>query len=352
MYERFYGLIAKPFRLTPDARFLFQSRGHGKALAYLRYGLQSGEGFVVITGEVGAGKTTLAQALLGNLNSDSVVAAQLVSTQLEPEDTLRMVAASFGLASQDINKTDLLRNFNTFLTARAREGKRVLLVVDEVQNLPVESIEELRMLSNYQSGEKALMQVFFLGQSEFVETMQSSRMEQFRQRVIAAYHLGPLGADETNNYIKHRLQLAGWQDDPHITDGAFAAIHEYSGGIPRRINALCDKALLSGCLEESHEISDAMIAALAEEESQAQEAAPASPVLEAVPAMEDDTPESGVQPVRMIPDTERRIRALEKRMDAVERHRDRLIELLRLLLDEEDEQSVRHDDTSRRMDGA
>lgn len=348
MYERFYGLTAKPFRLTPDARFLFQSRGHGKALAYLRYGLQSGEGFVVITGDVGTGKTTLAQALLGNLNADNILAAQLVSTNLGPEDTLRMVAATFGLASQDLSKTELLRNFKTFLTTRVKEGKRVLLVVDEVQNLPVESIEELRMLSNYQSGEKALLQVFFLGQSEFIDTMQSGEMEQFRQRVIAAHHLDALDAEETKKYINHRLQLAGWKNDPDISSDAYLAVHELSGGIPRRINALCDKALLSGCLEESHLINEATIRAIAVEANGLQDSRKEAAELNESARDDDEGDESQSYPTRMIPDSERRIRALEKRMSAVERHRDRLIELLRLLLDDDDAPSG----SSRKADGS
>lgn len=342
MYERFYGLIAKPFRVTPDARFLFQSRVHARALSYLRYGLQSGEGFVVITGHVGAGKTTLAQALLNNLNSDSVVAGQLVSNRLEPDETLRMVAASFGLGSQNLSKSELLSKLDIFLTARAGENKRVLLIVDEVQNLPVESIEELRILSNFQSGDRTLMQMFFLGQSEFLDTMRSKGMEQFRQRVIAAHHLGPLGDDETSQYILHRLRLAGWQNDPQFTDGAFAAIREYTDGIPRRINALCDRALLHGCLEELHEISEATITAITEQEKSQQEVSehpvpePESAPKPVAQVVEESVVSMPGEPVRMVSDTERRLRALEKRVDAMEGHRERLKELMLAIADDEE----------------
>ena len=350
MYERFYGLIAKPFRLTPDAHFLFQSQGHAKALAYLRYGLQCREGFVVITGDVGAGKTTLVQALLSNLNSENVVAAQLVSTQFESEETLSMIAASFGLASQGLSKSDLLRNFNTFLAARAREGKRVLLVVDEVQNLALASIEELRMLSNYQDGDRPLLQTFFLGQSEFLETLQLAEMEQFRQRIVAAHHLGPLAPDETSQYIRYRLQLAGWQDDPHFTDGAFAAIHAHTDGIPRRINALCDRILVNGCLEEIHEITEATIAATVEErrkqDAVVDSVAWAADAL-AVHEMADGGP---VQTARMVSDTERRLRALEKRMDVMERHRKRLQELVLAIINDEDAERVGQTDQPRKAD--
>jgi putative secretion ATPase (PEP-CTERM system associated) len=350
MYERFYGLIAKPFRLTPDAHFLFQSQGHAKALAYLRYGLQCREGFVVITGDVGAGKTTLVQALLGNLNSENVVAAQLVSTQFESEETLSMIAASFGLASQGLSQSDLLRNFNTFLAARTREGKRVLLVVDEVQNLTLASIEELRMLSNYQDGDRPLLQTFFLGQSEFLETLQLAEMEQFRQRIVAAHHLGPLAPDETSQYIRYRLQLAGWQDDPYFTDGAFAAIHAHTDGIPRRINALCDRILVNGCLEELHEITEATIAATVEERRK--QDAVVDSVAWAADALAGHETEDGdaVQPARMVSDTERRLRALEKRMDVMERHRKRLQELVLTLINDEDAERVGQMDQARKAD--
>jgi general secretion pathway protein A len=351
MYERFYGLTAKPFRLTPDAHFLFHSQGHAKALAYLRYGLQCREGFVVITGDAGAGKTTLVQALLTNLNSENVVAAQLVSTQFEAEETLSMVAASFGLASQGLSKSDLLRNFNTFLTARAREGKRVLLVVDEVQNLSVASIEELRMLSNYQSGDQALLQTFFLGQSEFLTTMQSDEMEQFRQRIVAAHHLGPLALDETSQYIKYRLQLAGWQDDPHFTEEAFAAIHAYTGGIPRRINAICDRVLVNGCLEELHEITEASIAAIGDEERREQDAAAESVDSGVATLADQDTEEAGpARSTSMVSDTERRLRALEKRMDIMEMHRKRLQELVLSIVNNEDVEQRGQTDQPRKAD--
>ena len=168
MYEKFYNLKAKPFRLSPDPRFLFRSAAHSKALAYLRYGLQTGEGFVVITGGVGTGKTTLARLILSKINKSKVIAVELVTSQLESDDMLRLVAAALGLAHQDLPKSTLLRNIETYLMARAREGKRVLLLVDEVQNLSHGAMEELRMLSNFQVGERALLQTFLLGQDEFL----------------------------------------------------------------------------------------------------------------------------------------------------------------------------------------
>lgn len=265
MYESFYKLRDKPFQLSPDPRFFFGSRSHKRAMAYLRYGVNQGEGFIVVTGDIGTGKTTLMRALFADLARENVVAAQLVTTQLEADDMLRMVAASFGLAHEGVSKAALLKNLEVFLTARAREGKRVLLVVDEAQNIPPRSLEELRMLSNFQSGEKALLQSFLLGQEEFRHVLQSDGLEQLRQRVIAAYHLNPLDTDETRAYIEHRLRMAGWSGDPAFSEGAYTAIHETTGGIPRRINTFCDRLLLYGFLEEIHTLDEKAVAAVADE---------------------------------------------------------------------------------------
>lgn len=255
MYESYYNFSAKPFALNPDPRFFFGSRGHKRAMSYLQYGLTQGEGFIVITGDVGTGKTILVRALFAGLSKENIVAAQLVTTQLGADDMLRMVAASYGLAHEGLGKATLLKNLETFLVTRAREGKRVLLVIDEAQNLPLSSLEELRMLSNYQLSGKILLQSFLLGQAEFKETLRSPQMEQLRQRVIAAYHLNPLGEDETKAYIEHRLSFVGWKADPVITEDAYAAIHKYCNGVPRLINQLCDRLLLFGYLEELHELN-------------------------------------------------------------------------------------------------
>lgn len=251
MYEAYYHLRAKPFQLSPDPRFFFSSKCHRRAMAYLVYGVQQAEGFIVITGEIGAGKTMLARMLARNLESQNVAMAQVVSTQLEADDMLRMVASAFGLPQED-SKAMLLRSLEQFLLAGRRQGKRALLLVDEAQNLPAKSVEELRMLSNFQYGEKPLLQSFLLGQPEFRRTLQSPALEQLRQRVIASCHLGPIDGAEVEAYITHRLQTVGWKGDPSFNQDAFAAIHEYSGGIPRKINVLCDRLLLMGRLDEKH----------------------------------------------------------------------------------------------------
>jgi general secretion pathway protein A len=259
VYESFYKLRTKPFRLSPDPGFFFASRGHKRALAYLRYGLSQGEGFVVITGAPGTGKTTLAQILLKEMGQSDVVVAHLTTTQLEADDMLRMVVASLGLRYEGLDKAGLLKTLESFLLARSRERKRVLLVVDEAQNLPAKSIEELRMLSNLQVGDKALLQTFLLGQAQFRQMLEHPDLEQLRQRVIANYHLSSLAADECQSYIESRLKQAGWQGDPHFSEPAFARIHEYTEGVPRRINMLCDRVLLFGALEERHEIGEEIL---------------------------------------------------------------------------------------------
>jgi len=258
VYESFYGLTGKPFQLNPDPAFYFGSRGHKRAFAYLQYGVYQGEGFIVITGEIGAGKTTLVRNLFENLDRARLVAAQLVSTQLDADDMLRTVAVAFGLPVKAVDKASLLASLEAFLCQLALAGKRALLVVDEAQNLTPRAIEELRMLSNFQLADQALLQSFLVGQPELREMMQGPHMQQLRQRVTASYHLGPLDRSETQSYIEHRLAHVGWKGDPQFAADAFALIHDATGGIPRRINTLCNRLLLAGFLAEKHafEVTD------------------------------------------------------------------------------------------------
>lgn len=246
MYEAFYGLTSKPFQLSPDPNFYFGSKQHRRAKAYLDYGVLRNDGFIVITGEVGAGKTTLLRGLLDSLNRSNTVIGNLVTTQLDAEDTLRMVGAAFGVRVKDMAKSELLMALEAFLVSQAALGKRCLLVVDEAQNLSARAVEELRMLSNFQYGNQSLLQTFLVGQPEFRAILQRPEMEQFRQRVAATCHIGPLDEEETQRYIEHRLKCAGSTGNPSFDAGAFTAIHKASRGIPRRINTLCDRLLLLG----------------------------------------------------------------------------------------------------------
>ncbi|MGZ3160132.1 MAG: XrtA/PEP-CTERM system-associated ATPase, partial [Burkholderiaceae bacterium] len=211
--------------------------------------------FIVITGEVGAGKTTLVRNLFCKLESQKIVAAQIVNTHLDSDNTLRMVVSAFGLPYEDANKTVLLTRLEQFLRQCDKQGKRALLVVDEAQNLTPQTVEELRMLSNFQTDDKSLLQTFLLGQPEFRRTLHSAEMEQLRQRVIATYHLGPMDALETKAYIEHRLHTAGWHGDPSLDSDAYTAIYEFTGGIPRKINTFCDRLFLMGYLEEIHDFT-------------------------------------------------------------------------------------------------
>ncbi|UXH76720.1 XrtA/PEP-CTERM system-associated ATPase [Roseateles amylovorans] len=250
MYEAFYGLSSKPFQLSPDPSFYFGSKQHRRAKAYLDYGVLRSDGFIVITGEIGAGKTTLVRGLLDSLNRSNVVIGNVVTTQLDAEDTLRLVGAAFGVRVKDLPKSELLMALEAFFVSEASRGKRCLLIVDEAQNLTARAVEELRMLSNFQFGNQSLLQTFLVGQPEFRAILQRPEMEQFRQRIAASCHIGPLDEEDTRRYIEHRLRCAGADGKPTFDDEAFSTLHIASQGIPRRINTLCDRLLLLGFMAE------------------------------------------------------------------------------------------------------
>ncbi len=265
MYEAFYGFTDKPFQLNPDPNFYFGSQQHRRAMSYLEYGIHQSEGFIVITGEIGAGKTTLVRSLFEKLDTTKLVAAHMVTTQLDAADTLRIVAAAFGLESARKEKAELLLGLEAFFVATAAEGKRCLLVVDEAQNLTPAAVEELRMLSNFQLETHALLQTFLVGQPEFRNTLQSPTMEQLRQRIIATAHIGAMSATETQGYVDHRLTHVGWSGSPTFSADAYQAIYEHSGGIPRRINAICDRLLWYGFLGDKKAFTRKEVLEVAEE---------------------------------------------------------------------------------------
>jgi general secretion pathway protein A len=272
MYESHFGFSSPPFQLNPDPEFYFDSAGHSKALSYLRYGVQQGEGFIVITGDIGAGKTTLVRALMQELNPDEVVAAQVANTQLDAFDLLQSILTAFGVPTEGMGKARLIATLEAFLTAVAASGRRALLVVDEAQNLGRQAIEELRMLSNFQLGHHSLLQSFLVGQPELRLQLQTGAMEQLRQRVLASYHLGPLNPEETAAYVEHRLRHVGWQDRPHFDTAAFALLHRRTGGIPRRLNTLCNRILLAAYLNDLDVISARLVTATADDLQQEMQA--------------------------------------------------------------------------------
>ena len=249
MYDQHYGLSGRPFQLTPDARFWFDTATHRKAMAYLGYGLSQGEGFIVITGDIGAGKTTLVGHLVDTIDADRLNVVRIVSTQIAADDLLRTVCAGLDVDGEGMSKAQMLRGIERSLHAVARGGRRTLLIVDEAQALPVDSLEELRMLSNFQAGGHALLQIFLLGQPEFREKLTDAALEQLRQRVIAMHHLGPMEADELEAYLVHRLSVVDWAGRPDFKVDALATIYAWSGGIPRRINQLVSRVLLHGAIE-------------------------------------------------------------------------------------------------------
>ncbi len=250
MYENYYGFNERPFQLSPDPRFFFATSHHQRALSYLQYGLDQGEGFIVITGPIGTGKTTIARNLLSSIADENIVAAQLVTTKLSPNELLELVAAEFKVPLKGNSKAEILRSIETFLIQLHKQGKRALLIVDEAQNLPSETVEELRMLSNFQLDDKPLIQSFLLGQEELKDIIQAPNMEQFRQRIIASAHLKPLSVDEVKSYMNHRLQQAGCEMESLFSDDAFELIHQKTLGVPRKINIFVDRLLLYGFLEE------------------------------------------------------------------------------------------------------
>jgi putative secretion ATPase (PEP-CTERM system associated) len=259
MYESHYGLDAKPFQLTPDPKFFFASKWHKRALSYLQYGLSQGEGFIVITGDIGTGKTTLANSLLGNIETD-IVAAQIVTPKLSPDEIVKMVAAKFDIDIQNKSKTEILKALEDYLYSLSKQGLRALLLVDEAQNLPLETIEELRMLSNFQQDGKPLLQSFLLGQEELQPILRAPNMEQFRQRIVASCHLSPLTMEECGEYIEYRMRNAGWEGESLFSDGAKTEIFQFTKGIPRKINTFMDRVLLFGFLENLSGITSEHIA--------------------------------------------------------------------------------------------
>lgn len=263
MYDEFYGLTGRPFQLTPDPRFYFESGTHRKALSYLGYGLAQGEGFIVITGEVGAGKSTLAAHLMATVDRQRLTAAQIVTSALDGEELIHVSARAFGLEVAGHDKATALAQIEAFLHHEAREGRRCLLVVDESQNLSVEALEELRMLSNFQLGAHPLLQILLLGQPEFRTLLQiSPELEQLRQRVIASHHLDAMEPSEIGAYIEHRLACVGWQGNPAFDARVYADLAKATGGVPRRINQIVNRVLLMAAIEQRQTIDAALLQAV------------------------------------------------------------------------------------------
>ncbi|MDJ0864800.1 MAG: AAA family ATPase [Myxococcota bacterium] len=258
MYTAFFGLREKPFALSPDPRFLFLSEAHREALAHLLYGIEQGEGFIAVTGEVGTGKTTLCRTLLRRLGSEFEVAF-LFNPKLSARELLEAVLKELGLEAHGANSRELIEVLNEFLLDKRREGRRVLLIVDEAQGLPAETLEQIRLLSNLETESDKLIQILLLGQPELAELLESEELRQLRQRIGVHWRLAPLSRGETAAYVLHRLRIAAGSDRNLFTSAALRDLHARSGGIPRRVNLLADRALLAAYAETEHRVGSRLV---------------------------------------------------------------------------------------------
>jgi general secretion pathway protein A len=264
MYERFFNLRERPFALSPDPEYLYQSGVHREALDYLRYGIESQAGFIVITGEIGSGKTTLIQTVLQGLDSRTTV-ARLVNTTLGPKELLESILIDFGLNPVSNSKPLMVKQLGEFLVKQRMEGQRTMLVVDEAQNLGTLALEEIRLLSNQETEKSKLLQIVLVGQPNLRDKMATPKLEQLRQRVAVSYHLQPLVASETTAYINHRLNRAAIGEPPTFPAAAAALVHARSRGIPRTINIICDATLVFAYAAERHDIDRPLVQEVVEE---------------------------------------------------------------------------------------
>ncbi len=265
MYQAYYHLSADPFRLTPDPRFCFPHQAYAKAWAYMRYALEVGEGFIVVTGQPGTGKTTLTAALIEDLKHSKILSARLVGTHLGATDLLRNMAYSFDIDSDTSDRATLVHRIEQFLSEQSRSNRRVLLILDEAQGISDTALEELRLLADLQVSGRPLIQMFLLGQDQLHRVLDTPELEQFQQRVVAACHLHTLNPTETRDFIEHRLRCAGWQGDPQFSGRAILSIYRHSHGLPRHINKMCGRLILRGYTEEKHVLGEKDVLAIVSE---------------------------------------------------------------------------------------
>lgn len=305
MYKDFFALSAKPFSLTPDPEFLYLSQNHKEALAHLTYGVESRSGFVMVTGDVGAGKTTLLRTLVRNLD-DRIVLSQVTNTRVSYKELLELILEDFGLEPGGLSKTALLTTLNEFLIEKYRAGLNCVVVVDEAQNLGFQTLEGLRMLSNLETEKDKLLHIILAGQPGLRTLIDSSRLEQLRQRITVRYHLGPLSPGEVGEYIQHRLKkvITDPEKAPVIPDEVIPAIHAATGGIPRLVNVFCDTALLHAYVAEQRVLDKKLVSAVAEQVTHDQKGEP------------ETEPESMGSAAERT-EGERRLGELEQRLDAM-----------------------------------
>ena len=261
MHLKFYGFREKPFNLTPDPRFVFLSKNHREAFAHILYGIENRTGFIVLTGEVGLGKTTALRSLLSQLDPNHYRTALIFNPCLSPPELLHSITREFGISAQSSNSGDLLDALNMFLLQQNAEGRTVVLAIDEVQNLEIQVLEQIRLISNLETDKEKLIQIVLSGQPEFVQILKKKEMRQLSQRITVRYHLKPMDFEDAVHYIDHRLEVAGGRGGVIFSRSALKRIYRYSRGIPRLINAACDRALLAGYTRDTAKISYRIAAA-------------------------------------------------------------------------------------------
>jgi general secretion pathway protein A len=264
MYLEYYRLTEKPFNVTSDPNFLYMSRRHREALTHLAYGIKERKGFLEITGEIGTGKTTLCRALLGKIGLLTKVAF-VFNPNLSEVQLLQTIVEDYGIEVKKKTKIELFNALNAFLIGQLKHGNNVILILDEAQNLSTKALEHVRMLSNLETEKEKLFQIILVGQPELRNKLNSPNLKQLRQRIGVRYHILPLDRDEVEAYIKHRLHVAGSDGSAKFTRNAIGKIYEYSSGIPRLINIVCDKALLLGFVLETRDIDSKIIERSVEE---------------------------------------------------------------------------------------
>ena len=258
LYQTFYGLKEPPFNVTSDPSFLYLSHRHQEAYSHLAYGIQERKGFLLLTGEIGAGKTTLCRAFLNRLDG-KFKTAFILNPNLSQVQLLRAVVEDLGIPCKKKTRADLMNALNAFLIAQAHEGNNVVLIIDEAQNLSPEALEQVRLLSNLETEKEKLFQIVLVGQPELRQKLEEESLKQLRQRIGVRYHIAPLGQEDVGGYIEHRLAVAGSAGRILFPKRSLDLIYRYSKGVPRLINTLCDKALLAGYVYETFEIRPEII---------------------------------------------------------------------------------------------
>jgi len=258
VYLEYYGLNVPPFDITPNPRFLFYSAKHREAYNHLLYGILERKGFVQLTGEVGAGKTTLCRAMLEQLN-DQFSTALILNPVMSADELMQAIAMEFGLGVTGLDRLETLTVINHFLLKQVEQQRESVLIIDEAQDLTHDLLEQVRLLSNLETDDRKLLQIVLLGQPELRDRLNDHELRQLRQRITVRYHLPPLSRYEVSHYIQHRLEVSGAKDGPYFTQPALWRVHRYSAGIPRLVNAVCDKALLAGFVLQTDRITYGMV---------------------------------------------------------------------------------------------